>query len=266
MTTQEPSWSAGRWLRVVAGVFAAQLFLAWILAERTGHPVREVKPLPPVALLTLPTMNQAVHQHPAVAGAALFALVDPRGFSGAAWLRIEPRDTPLTDWQEPEFWLSANPDRLGLPFQRFVQTNAPQLTSAATVPPFQRAPVALPPSPAPSISTFVVTGHLARRAVVTPPVLPLWPLSDTLRPTRVNVAVDASGEVFSAVQEAATQKSTDAAQQLADKKAVELVQQMRFAPSPSKQPASPIGSDLMWGTIVIRWQTVAPAITQDTPP
>ncbi len=266
MSGDEPSWPRARWIRMIALVFAGQLFFTWVLAERVVRPVQPPKYGAPVALLTLPSANMALHEHPAVAGATLFALVDPRGFSGAAWLRAEPRETVLTEWKEPEFSLAANPDRLGLPFQRFIQTNAPQLTSAAVVPAFQRTPIELPPVIAPSQSPFVIIGDLAARKLLADPAFPLWPLADTLRPTRVTVAVDASGQVFSAVQEAVSgllveQKSMSTTQPLADKKAVELVQQLRFAPAPARKPSSPIGADLTWGTVIIRWQTTAPTLT-----
>jgi len=266
MSADDTAWPRARWIRVIALLFAGQLFLTWVLAERVVRPVREAKLGAPVALLTMPSANLAVHQHPDVAGATLFALVDPRGFSGAAWLRTELRESPLTEWKEPEFSLAANPDRLGLPFQRFIQTNAPQLTSAAVVPEFERTPVVLPPVIHSTQSSFSVSGELAARKLLNPPAIPLWPLADTLRPTRVTVAVDAAGNIFSAVQEPAStlsveQKSVNPAQPQADLQAVALVQQLRFAPAPQRRPASPIGADLTWGTVIILWRTTAPAIT-----
>jgi hypothetical protein len=271
MSADETAWPRARWVRVIALLFAGQLFLTWVLAERVVRPVREAQYGAPVALLTLPSANLAVHQHPSVAGATLFALVDPRGFSGAAWLRAEARETPLTEWKEPDFWLAANPDRLGLPFQRFIQTNAPQLTSAAVVPVFERTPVVLPPVIQPTQSSFSVSGELASRKLLNPPAIPLWPLAGTLRATHVTIAVDASGDVFSAVQEVASnllaeQKSVNPAQPLADKQALELVQHLRFAPSPTRKPNSPIGANLTWGTVIIHWRTTAPAITNSPLP
>jgi hypothetical protein len=255
---------------VIALVFVGQLFFTWVLAERVVRPVQQAKYGAPVALLTLPSANQALHEHPSVAGATLFALVDPRGFSGAAWLRAEPRETALTEWREPDFWLPANPQRLGLPFQRFIQTNAPQLTSAAVVPAFQRTPISLPPVIHSTQSSLTVSGELTARKLLLHPTVPSWPVADTLRPSHVSVAVDASGNVFSAVLETTVnlgveQKAVNPVQALADQKAVELVQQLRFAPSPTRKPSSPIGADLTWGTVIIRWQTTAPAITNAPP-
>lgn len=256
MNGSKPTWSRARWVRVIVLLFFGQLFLTWVLAERTPRPVREVKEVSQVALLTLPSANEAAHQHPAVAGATLFALVDPRGFSGAAWLRAEPRESPLTDWKEPDFWLAANPDRLGLPFQRFIQTNAPQLTSAAVIPAYESTPVTLPATPPPARSSLAVIGELGARKLLANPAIPLWPLAGTLRPTQVSIAVDASGEVFSAVVE---KSSGDDA---ADEEALRTARQLRFAPSPLRTPKSPIGADLTWGTVVLHWKTTPPAITQ----
>lgn len=263
MNAGEPTWSRARWMRVIAVLFVAQLFLAWALAERAVKPVREAKHGAPVALLTLPSANIAVQRHPAVAGATLFALVDPRGFSGAAWLRAESRETPLTDWKEPEFFLAANTERLGLPFQRFIQTNAPKLTSAAIIPAFQQTPINLSPVLAPEQSSFVVLGELAKRKLLEAPTVPLVPLAGALRTTQVTIAVDASGEVFSAVVErtsddatAPDQQALEAARQLA----LEHARKLRFAPSPKRTPGSPIGADLTWGTVSFRWQTTAPSI------
>ncbi|HEY1174467.1 MAG TPA: hypothetical protein VGH19_24090 [Verrucomicrobiae bacterium] len=262
MIADEPTWSRARWMRVIAVLFAGQLFLAWALAERAVKPVREAKFGAPVALLTLPSANLAIQNHPEVAGATLFALVDPRGFSGKAWLRSESRETPLTDWKEPEFFLAANPDRLGLPFQRFIQTNAPKLTSAAIIPVFQQTPINLPPVLPPDQSSFVVLGELAQRKLLEAPGIPLVPLAGALRSTQVTIAVDASGEVFSAVVErtsddaTADQQALEAARQLA----LEYARKLRFAPSPTRKPGSAIGADLTWGTVSFRWQTTAPSL------
>lgn len=271
MTAGEPSWPRARWLRVIALLFAGQLFLTWVLAERVVRPVRETKRTAPVALLTLPSANQAVYEHPSVAGATLFSLVDPRGFSGWAWLHTPPRESPLTEWQEPEFWLAADVERLGLPFQRFIQTNAPQLTSAAVIPAFERTPMRLAPLVRPTQSTLAISGDLAARRLLTDPAIPLWPLAGTLRPTHVTVAVDASGEVFSAVQEVTGTlgtelKTVNPEQPKADRQAVDFARQLRFAPSATRAPGSPIGADLTWGTVVIHWQTTPPALTNAPPP
>lgn len=256
MTAGESSWPRARWIRVIALLFLGQLFLTWVLAERVVRPVREAQHGAPVAFLTLPSANLAVHQHPEVAGATLFALVDPRSFSGTAWLRSEQRESPLTEWKEPDFWLAANPDRLGLPFQRFIQTNAPQLTSAAVIPAYERTPISVPPAPHPTQSSLVVAGELGARKLLADPAIPLWPLAGTLRPTHVSLAVDASGDVFSAVVE---NSSGDAA---ADEQALSIVQQLRFAPAAKRPPKSPIGADLIWGTVILRWQTTPPPITK----
>lgn len=255
MTADEPSWPRARWIRIIALLFAGHLFLAWTLAERTVKRVRETKHIAPVELLTLPSANQAVYQHPSVAAATLFSQVDPRSFSGIAWLRTPPREAPLTEWKEPDFYLAANPDRLGLPFQRFIQTNAPQLTSAAIVPEFQRTPVELTPSPAPTLSRYSFSGELTSRKLLSKLEIPLWPAANSIRSTTIAVAVDASGNVFSAVVE---RSSGDAA---ADQQALVFARDLRFAPSPSRQPASPIGADLTWGIFRILWQTTPPAIT-----
>ncbi len=214
---------------------------------RPGHP------------LDLPAANRALANYPEVAGATLFALVDPRGVSGEAWLRSEPHENMLTEWREPDFSLLPNPERLGLAFQKYIQTNAPQLTRAGELPPLPPPDITLAPSAPATNSLYFVKGALSQRQLLTPLTVPAWPLNGTLRDTEVRVAVDAAGEIFSAVQEGGEQKSADPAQQLADKKAVELAQHLRFAPAPQRPPVSPIGSDLVWGTVVFRWATLPPA-------
>jgi TonB family protein len=143
-----------------------------------------------------------------------------------------------------------------LPFQRFIQTNAPQLTSAAVIPAYARTPITLPPMPAPTQSSLTVTGELGTRKLLVNPALPLWPVAGTLRPTQVTVAVDASGDIFSAVVE---KSSGDAA---ADEHALRAIQQLRFSPSAQRTPKSPIGSELTWGTVIWRWQTTPSSITK----
>lgn len=264
MIAAEPAWNRARWIRVIAGLFAAHLLLAWALAERLVPVPRKAPETAPVILLTSAEANRALANHPEVAGATLFALVDPRGVSGEAWLRSEPRESLLTEWQEPDFFLPSDPERLGIAFQRFIQTNAPQLTRAGELPPLPPPDITFVPTPPATNSSFYIRGSLAQRKILTSITVPSWPLSGTLRDTEVRVAIDAAGEIFSAVQESAEQKSVDPAQQLADKQAVDLAQQLRFAPAPDRKPASPPGSDLVWGTVVFRWATLPP-VTNSLP-
>lgn len=268
MIAAEPAWNRARWIRVIAILFAVHLFLAWALAQRVVPNPRKAPETAPVVLLTSLEANRALANYPEVAGSTLFALVDSRGVSGEAWLRSEPRANMLAEWQEPEFSLLPNPERLGLAFQKFILTNAPQLTRAGELPTLPPPNIALEPNLPVTTSRYFVKGALAKRQLLADLTVPAWSFGGTLRDTEVRVAVDASGEIFSAVQDAASSlsaelKTVDPAQQLiqqqADKKAVELVQQLRFSPAPTRKPASPAGSDLVWGTVVFRWATTPPA-------
>ena len=258
MNADAPAWNRGRWLRLIAILFAGHLFLAWALAERVIPPPRQTPKLAPVILLTSPQANDALARYPEVAGSTLFALVDPHGVSGSAWLRTEPRNIPLTEWREPDFYLSPNPDRLGVAFRRFTETNNAQFSRASELPPLPPPTFLASQNPPMTKSLVTVRGPLAERQLLTPLNPPTWPLAGTLRDTEVRVAIDANGEIFSATQESMEPKSVDLAQQQADQKAVQLTLQMRFSPAPTRKPNAPIGSDLTWGTVVFRWATTAP--------
>lgn len=260
MTSDGPVWNRARWIRAIALVFVGQVFFAWALAEHSNHPIRATKPLAPVALVVDPSVNQRIAASPEVIGSTLFALVSPQGFSGTAWLKSQPRQNALTEWEEPEFYLPPNPARLGTTFEHYITTNAPKLSTAATFPVAQMDPVDLPAARLPAQSTFRITGDLAARKQSHEFFVPQWPLAGTLDNTIVSVAVDASGEVFS------TAVITSSGLAAADAKAVELVGQMHFSPSPQRRPASPIGADLTWGRVIFRWQTIAPPAAATAPP
>ena len=111
-------------------------------------------------------------------------------------------------------------------------------------------------SPAlPQRTTLEIAGALAARKLLSAPALPALPLNDIIAPSTVQVLVDKSGNVFSAVL-LPLENSIEAAGRggLGDTNAVAIARSLRFAPA--TQPAL--------GEIIFRWQTT-PLTTTNAP-
>ena len=79
-------------------------------------------------------------------------------------------------------------------------------------------------------STLRIEGDLAQRPLLTPMKLPSWPYADVIAPSRVQVLVNAAGEVVSAVL-LPSNNSSEVRDADADQRALELARAARFAPA-----------------------------------
>ena len=103
-------------------------------------------------------------------------------------------------------------------------------------------------------STLRIEGDLARRPLLTPMKLPSWPYADVIAPSKVQVLVNAAGEVVSAVL-LPSDNSGEVHDADADQRALELARAARFAPA----------SDLTIGKLIFNWCTVPPPATNAPP-
>ena len=228
-------WSRARWLAVIALVLATHVALILLFGEKKEPPPRPVTNVPQL------TLADSSDELLALEDPTLFALPHQRDFVGVDFLKLPPVSQPMNRYTELPRPLPFSADGLGAAFGQFMQTNL----SASR--PFDFKPVtalSMPTLPADPLftqnSTMQFEGELARRKLPGQISLTNWPFADALAPGKVQVLVDAAGNVVSAVLlESSGHKE-------ADEKALEVARGLRFAPTNS----------LTFGRVTFNWHTV----------
>jgi len=234
-------WRWSRWLLLIVLVLAAHVALIFMFGGS--------KPITPRAVTNAPKLELATRSSEwlSLNDPTLFALPSREGFAGPAWL--EPPHVQFTqlEWTEPPRWLQLPVGDLGAIFSEFMQTNLfAGFRFELTPPPrFTEPVVPWEPQFAQS-STFRVEGDLVRRPLLTPMALTSWPYADVIAPSRVQVLVNAAGQVVSAVL-LPSENSDEVRDADADQRALELARAARFAPA----------SNLTLGNLIFSWRTVA---------
>jgi hypothetical protein len=247
-------WPHRRWALVVLLLMVLQFgFIAWLSRVKTPTP-------PPIA--SGPQVAYATGsggQWPGMSDPTLFVLANPRGFSGAAWLQIPPQTNDLPKWSDEQvrpFSLPAG--QLGSEAGEFLRTNMPAAFELApkSEPVFDALPLANPLGDAHSALT--IEGDLASRPLLSQLKLDSWPDTEILTNSEVSVAVDAHGNVFSAVLAASCGAKTDTNAQNADARALLLATSARFQALPTAGPvySSAAPPRLQWGKLVFHWHTM----------
>lgn len=251
---EDPPWSRRRWALVVFALMGLQLaFIFWFSRS---------KPAAPGAITFGPQVYLATGSSGQWAGMndpTLFVLANRRGFSGAAWLQIPPQTNDLPKWSDEQvrpFSLPAG--QLGAEAGEFLRTNMPAafVLAPKSEPVFDTLPLANPVENA--HSTLSIEGDLASRPLRSQLKLDSWPDNEIITNSEVSVAVDAQGNVFSAVLVAPCGSKIDTNAQNADARALLLAGSARFQPLPPAVPArlSPASPRLQWGKLVFHWHTV----------
>jgi hypothetical protein len=241
------SWPVSRWLLFIVLVLAAHVVLIFTFGTR--------KPITPRPVTNVPELELAggSSEWLALTDPTLFALPNRRGFAGPAWLEPPGLEFQWPDeWTtEPPRWLQLPAGELGAVFSQFMQTNRFATFRLPLRPPprFTVPVVPLEPTFA-KTSTLRIEGDLARRPLLTPMKLPLWPYADIIAPSRVQVLVNAAGNVISAVL-LLSDNSSEARDADADQYALNSARTARFDSAPS----------LTVGQLIFDWHTVAPVST-----
>jgi hypothetical protein len=178
----------------------------------------------------------------------LFALSNPRDFASAIWLRIWPVAPPLFGWSEPPRWLSLDKENPAATFEQFLpQPPHPSMPSEVKPPPPMTMQPAAIGTSLPSGSSLAILGSLAGRGLTTSLALPSLPYDDVIPPSRIQVLVDQSGRILSAILLPSTD-STEAIQRCdaADQRALGIAKQLRFNPA----------RRLDLGEILFSWHTL----------
>lgn len=248
------SWPLSRWLLLIALVLAAHLALIFTFGGR--------KPITPRVASNVPELSLATEASAwlALNNPTLFALPNVNDFAWRAWLEpphleFKPRD----DWTENPRYLSLPVGELGAVFSQFMQTNRfTTFRFKLRPPPEFSVPLAPLEPPLAKTSTLRIEGDLAQRQLLTRMKLSSWPATDIIAPSRVQVLVNAAGNVISAVllpsnHPGPTAGVRDAA---ADQRALELARAARFAPA----------SGLTIGNLIFDWCTIVPPATKTNSP
>ena len=237
-------WPQKRWLTFVALVFGAQVAVIFALGEKQFPPPRAVTSVPQL------TLADRSSELIALDDPTLFALPRANDFS----LKIYTSPPPDIHWTGPAGELpSPAVESLGAVFTRFMRTNPFAAPSLDFKPEPELSGPVLPLPPAfTENSTLRIEGELAQRPWLNPVSLTNWPYADVIAPSRVQVLVDAFGDVVSAVLLPPDDPEMAASHyDVPDQRALELARAARFAPS----------SHLTIGQLIFDWRTVAPPAT-----
>ena len=239
------SWPLSRWLLLVLLALAAHVALIFIFGAR--------KPVTPMAVTNVPRLALAAGSGEwlLLNDPTLFALPTVEGFAGRAWLEPPHVQFQQPEWTESPRWLDLPAGELGAVFSQFMETNRFATLKFELKPPprFTVPLVPLEPEFAQS-STLRIEGDIARRPLLTPMKLPSWPYADVIASSKVQVLVNAAGEVVSAVL-LPSANSGEVRDADADRRALELARAARFAPA----------SGLTIGNLIFKWYTVPPPAT-----
>jgi hypothetical protein len=237
-------WSRTRWLKFFILIFTLQVALLFILGEK--------KPIVPHVVTNAPTMRLAGNTSELIAlnDPTLFVLPHQRDFAAAGCLTVPDIKPPSFRWTEPPRWLPLSADGLGTAFGEFMQNHLFPIRPLNFKPePELSAPVLPPVSEPAQNSTLQIVGELSPRQLPSPISLTNWPYGDVIAPSVVQVMVNTTGKVVSAVLLPPDDGFTAADQyDAADQRALELARGLRFAPA----------AQLTVGRIIFNWHTVPP--------
>jgi hypothetical protein len=237
-------WTSRRWLAVIALILAAHVALIFLFGEK--------KEIVPRAVTKVPTLTLANNSDELLAlnDPTLFALPHQRDFASAVWLKTPAVKQPLFRWTEPPHPLPLAADNLGIAFGQFMQTNffASQPLDFKPTPQLNTPTLPVEPMPAQN-STMQIEGELAQRQLPSEINLTNWPYADVIAPSKVQVLVNAAGNVVSTVLLPPDNGFTAADYyDAANQRALEIARTLRFTPS----------SQLTFGRIIFNWHTVPP--------
>ena len=251
-------WTPRQWAWIIGGGVLVHVLLIWFLGERAQPVGIAPSPDPWLRLAVDEASIKAVAVNSLLIDPTLFALPNPNGFSGGAWLRPERAELKESSWTEPPLYLPIDTNELGTIFLRFLETNrnTGSVLENILVAHSKSAEVLLVVDPAMTQSVVSVEGPLATRRLASPiqPSNPAY--ADVLPSTRVEVKVTWEGWPESTVLE------RSCGVKAVDEEALALAKSCRFKPE-AVQP-SLVGSasqGLTWGTLVFQWLTVPPTLS-----
>lgn len=240
---RDENWTVRRWITLAAIVLLAQTGALFLLGK--NQPAIKTTHRPAPVLLAASGSQEMI----ALDNPTLFALPNPRAFSGDAWLKMPATSYRSAEWSEPQRWLDLRAKELGNTFHRLLGSDGTPKQIAQKIEP----EYALPRLPASGEelsprSTFRVEDELANRAPLSHFDLRSWTNSALLTNSVVQLWVDAAGFTPSATL-LVSSGSKDA-----DDAALALTKAVRFEPLSFSQRKKNPGK-LTLGRIIFEWQT-----------
>ena len=237
-------WSLRRWMLLIALVFIAHVAAIFIFGGYKFPPVRVAKNVPRLQIA------DNAGQFMALDDPTLFALPHAGDFALLTKPKVNP---PAFRWTEAPRWLPLASENLGATFTQFMRTNSFGGYQMNFKPPPKSSAPEFSFQPAfPKTSTLQIASDLAQRQLLDEIVLPDWPYADVIAPSKVQVLVDAAGNVVSAVLLPSNNPSKgESHYAAADERALEIARAARFSPAPR----------LTVGTMIFNWCTVPPPAT-----
>jgi hypothetical protein len=243
------SWTLGRWLMLIALFYAAHVLLLFAFGAR--------KPIVPRPVTNVPALKltEDAGEWFALNDPTLFALPHLGSFASAFRMQTDVAKQPSFPRTEPSADLSLSAQELGTVFNEFMQTNHFAGFELQLKPPIKLSTSGLPIEPVlAQTSMLVIQGDVVRRPLLNPIDVPSLPYNDVIVPSKVQVVVDAAGNVISAVLLPSDNPLEAAGHwEAADRRALELARSARFAPAPH----------LSIGRRIFTWHTVPVTSTNE---
>ncbi len=247
----ERPWPWHRWALFIGMAFAAHVGFIFAFGDR--------KPVVPRAVVNAPALQFTTHrsEREQLDDPTLFALPQPNGFAGVAWLRRSEIVFAPFRWTEPPRLLALSVAQLGVTFQQQRETNRFARLELDHLPPPELTQLK------PADLKFITArrslpslgGELVQRRWLNAPTkLPSWPAADLLTNSVVQVWVEADGQILSPALLLPGSGSKEA-----DQLALKLARTARFEPLPA-------AAKLTRGTLIFEWHTVPPTNATPTPP
>ncbi|MDB6029884.1 MAG: hypothetical protein JWM16_222 [Verrucomicrobiales bacterium] len=252
-----PQWSNRKWLLTVFLVFLLQVALILYLGERPSLPIPPPRFQTSIQLAADPLSEEQMASSPILSDPTLFALPQPKSFSGDAWFTFSPMEHSFANWDEPRRWLELDTNRLGMDFSSLVERreDQPWLIADKPMPPLAGIEILTAPQLVRTHSELRLEGDLARRPLVRPIELPSWANGDILTNSVAQLIVDSYGFTVSAILLSGSGFPE------ADQFALRFASSAQFAPLPFKAGEHPRADSLSFGRLAFEWHTIPPKMT-----
>jgi hypothetical protein len=251
MSTLEPTrpgWSRGRFLLVVAVLFAGQAGWVLLMGERPRPPRLPAAPRLVLRLLDAPLDDEKWTKHVFAGDPTVFPSSSPHGFADQTWRRLRTNDgAPTLPEPPPAFLAFAAKWSGGVLPQAGLESRPPSFQLAEPAEPPPESVPAFPAREASRPESFLrIAGDLAGRQLGPPVALPVWTNNSLVTNSVVRLGVNRAGQVFSAVVQASSGLKE------ADDAAVAKVYVLRFRPVSGRAP------EYAWDTATFYWKTIEP--------
>lgn len=244
-------WTRRQWGVVVVCIALMQVGLILVLGERELIPRDAATALGgPFRLVQWPGELEMAISELGVTDPMLFAVPNPRSFSGEAWTLAQDHPAPSLGWGEGNRWLSGESNWFGR-WSNVVQAGVlgPRPMRARPVP--METAVEVQPLRVARHSRMELDAGLQARGIESSPELPTILHTNLLDATQVQISVEPDGRIFSAVV------LRSCGWEGADQQALELTWQLRFTPTSSRLEPS---AERQWGRVRFRWYTARPPV------